>query len=378
MKVNQFKWSQSEGWTPKLIPGSDASVVFVFGSRPQLQQSNVLETLKANYPQSIIIGGSTSGEILDNEVFDNSVVVTAVNFEKTKIKLSFVSCDSNDKSFEAGKELAQNFDHSQLQHVLVMSNGLHVNGTELSRGMSKVLPAEVAVTGGLAGDAADFTETYVITNEMQSSVGVAAIGLYGNNLNINYGSAGGWRSFGPERTVTKSEGSTLYELDDKNALDLYKLYLGDKEKELPGSALLFPLLITRDKDKKGVVRTILSVDDGKQSMTFAGDISQGATAQLMRANTENLIEGASDAAKACIKGPNESNGDQLAILVSCVGRKLVMKQRVEEEVDVVKEIIGKDTKITGFYSYGELAPYENNESCELHNQTMTVTLISES
>ena len=212
---------------------------------------------------------------------------------------------------------------------------------------------------------------------MQSSVGVAAIGLYSDNLNINYGSAGGWRSFGPERTVTKSEGSTLYELDENNALDLYKIYLGDKQKELPGSALLFPLLITRTDETKGVVRTILSVDDTKQSMTFAGDISQGATAQLMRANTENLIEGASDAAKACVPESSIYNGDQLAILVSCVGRKLVMKQRVEEEVEIVKEIIGDNTKITGFYSYGELAPYENNESCELHNQTMTITLISE-
>tara|TARA_B100001094_G_C18177892_1_gene799019 strand:+ start:1812 stop:2948 length:1137 start_codon:yes stop_codon:yes gene_type:complete len=378
VKVNQFKWTQSKGWNPELTKGSDVSVLLVFGSRPQLQQSNILESLKSNFPQSIIIGGSTSGEILDNEVFDNSVVVTALTFEKTKIKLSFIPCDSNEKSFAAGEDLARNFEHSQLKHVLVMSNGLHVNGTELARGMSKVLPPNVAVTGGLAGDAADFTETYVVTNEIQSSVGVAAIGLYGDNLNINYGSAGGWRSFGPERTVTKSEGSTLYELDENNALDLYKIYLGDKQKELPGSALLFPLMITRADETKGLVRTILSVDDTKQSMTFAGDISQGATAQLMRANTENLIEGASDAAKACVLESSIYNGDQLAILVSCVGRKLVMKQRVEEEVEIVKEIIGDNTKIAGFYSYGELAPYENNESCELHNQTMTITLISES
>ena len=378
MKVNQFKWTQSKGWNPELTKGSDVSVLLVFGNRQQLQQSNILESLKSNFPQSIIIGGSTSGEILDNEVFDNSVVVTALTFEKTKIKLGFVDCDSNEKSFAAGEDLARNFEHSQLKHVLVMSNGLHVNGTELARGMSKVLPPNVAVTGGLAGDAADFTETYVVTNEIQSSVGVAAIGLYGDNLNINYGSAGGWRGFGPERTVTKSEGSTLYELDENNALDLYKIYLGDKQKELPGSALLFPLMITRADETKGLVRTILSVDDTKQSMTFAGDISQGATAQLMRANTENLIEGASDAAKACVPESSIYNGDQLAILVSCVGRKLVMKQRVEEEVEIVKEIIGDNTKIAGFYSYGELAPYENNASCELHNQTMTITLISES
>ena len=158
---------------------------------------------------------------------------------------------------------------------------------------------------------------------------------------------------------------------------MYKSYLGDKKNDLPGSALLYPLLIKPSDEEKGVVRTILSIDDSEQSMTFAGDIKEGATAQLMRANNENLIEGAIDAAKSCVNQELHSSGNKLAILVSCVGRRLVLKQRVEEEVEAVQDIIGNDVSIAGFYSYGELAPYGNNESCQLHNQTMTITLLSE-
>ena len=377
MNIFQTKWSPETGWTPSLPTESDISIAFVFGSRSILSDSSIISDLNGIYTDAIIVGCSTSGEIFGSEVNSDSLVLTAVSFDKINTRLSVVDCQTSDQSFSAGKELADQLVSDDLQHVLVFSNGLNVNGTELSKGMSTHLPNSVGVTGGLAGDGDSFTDTLVVTNNIESSTAVAAIGLYGNSLNVTYGSAGGWRGFGPERSITRSEGATLYELDGTSALELYKSYLGEKKNDLPGSALLFPLLIKPDDEEKGVVRTILSIDDSKQSMTFAGDIQQGATAQLMRANNENLIEGASDAAKSCVNDELHSSGDKLAILVSCVGRKLVLKQRVEEEVEVVQDIVGKDVSIAGFYSYGELAPYSNNESCQLHNQTMTITLLSE-
>lgn len=377
MKVFQTKWSPGTGWTPSLPADNDVTIAFIFGSRSILSESPIINDLKSFYAEAIIIGCSTSGEIFGSEVKSDSLVLTAVSFEKTSARLSVADCPSSDKSFSAGNELAGQLASDDLQHVLVFSNGLNVNGTELSKGMSAHLPNCVGVTGGLAGDGESFTDTVVVTNNLKSSTAVAAIGLYGNSLNVTYGSAGGWRGFGPERSITRSEGAVLYELDGTSALQLYKSYLGEKKNDLPGSALLYPLLIKPDDEEKGVVRTILSIDDSKQSMTFAGDIQQGATAQLMRANNENLIEGASDAAKSCVIDQLHSSANKLAILVSCVGRKLVLKQRVEEEVEVVQDIVGKDVSIAGFYSYGELAPYSNNESCQLHNQTMTITLLSE-
>ena len=107
-------------------------------------------------------------------------------------------------------------------------------------------------------------------------------------------------------------------------------------------------------------------------MTFAGDIPQGATARLMKANFDRLIEGAQGAAEK-----STSIIPDLAILISCVGRKLVLKDRTEEELESVRRIFGNKTVLTGFYSYGEISPFTPNSKCELHNQTMTITTLSE-
>jgi hypothetical protein len=124
-----------------------------------------------------------------------------------------------------------------------------------------------------------------------------------------------------------------------------------------------------------MVRTVLAIDETSSAMTFAGDIPQGSKAQLMRANTDDLVDGAKTAADNALT--DLSSDPQLAILVSCVGRKLLMKQRTEEEVEVVRDVLGERSSVTGFYSYGELAPIQKGKPCDLHNQTMTITLIGE-
>jgi hypothetical protein len=118
------------------------------------------------------------------------------------------------------------------------------------------------------------------------------------------------------------------------------------------------------------------VNEQDKSMTFAGDIPQGGTAQLMKTKVDDLVEGATAAAEASLRGLGDTRPD-LAILVSCVGRKLVMKQRVEEEVEAIRDVFGADTKIAGFYSYGELCPFHEGGDCRLHNQTMTITAFAE-
>jgi hypothetical protein len=205
---------------------------------------------------------------------------------------------------------------------------------------------------------------------------VSAVGFVGERLHIGYGSVGGWDPFGPERIVTRAEGNVLYELDGQSALALYRKYLGEQAGDLPASGLLFPLSIRADRSSRGIVRTILAISDTDQSMTFAGDIPNGSLAQLMRANFDRLVEGASGAARISVNPPGD-RGPKLAMLISCVGRKMVLKQRVEEEVEAVQDIVGPDTVLTGFYSYGEIAPFSPTARCELHNQTMTITTWSE-
>ena len=374
MKVKQILWKKGkESRLSDDFKSIDPDVIFAFGSKELLSDNNNCSLLTNEFPDAKILFGSTAGEIFDEYVYDDTISITGVEFEKTTIQTSEISILDIDNSFEAGKILIEKLPKEGLQHVFVLSDGQHVNGSELVKGMHSILSNETAITGGLCGDGANFTETLVGFSNPKSG-NISAIGFYGDGIHIGYGSMGGWDTFGPERVITKSESNVLYELDGKSALELYKEYLGDQAKDLPSSGLLFPLSIKVNDDDTPIVRTILNVSDEDQSMTFAGDLPVGATAQLMKANFDRLIDGASVAAN---RSSIDSSDTDLAVLISCVGRKLVLGQRIDEEVDSVKNILGDKTTITGFYSYGEISPFTPNAKCELHNQTMTITVFSE-
>lgn len=378
MKIEQTRWTKANDWEPGIPEalGESAQLVLAFGATSILREQAQFQEIRKVYPGACILGCSTAGEICGTRVLDNSLVTTAIQFEYTQLKGTQIKLSETVDSFQAGEQLAMSLDGAGLVHVLVISDGIKVNGSELVRGLVKHLPPDVAVTGGLAGDGERFEQTLVFLDDMPEEGRIAALGFYGTRLKVGYGSMGGWDPFGPERLITRSKGNVLYELDGQSALELYKKYLGEYAADLPASGLLFPLSLRAEKGESGLVRTILSIDEEEQSMTFAGDVPEGTYARFMKANFERLIDGAIDAAQTSYKVIGSSSPD-LAILISCVGRKLVLKQRIEEEVEGVRDILGDHTVLTGFYSYGEIAPFLPSAKCELHNQTMTITAFSE-
>ena len=380
MILEQLSWTPSYKWQTKLSQTTDnfkPQLVFVFGSRKVLSDTDLINELKSRYPHSQLIGCSTSGEILATEVNDESLAVTAVFFEKTKLHFSFLNVEESTDSYKIASQLVSPLLNNSLRHLFVLSDGLNVNGSELVRGFREMLPDSVSLTGGLAGDGADFIETFVFDEQgFPRTKLIAAIGFYGDSIQVGYGSFGGWDSFGIDRKITKSKENVLFEIDGTPALELYKSYLGDKASELPGSGLLFPLSLRTEYDQTPVVRTILSINEMEQSITFAGDMIEGAYVKFMKANIDRLINGSIKAAQTSLEN-SQNKSPEFALLISCVGRKLVLKQLVEEEVEAASEILGKDTVITGFYSYGEISPFSSGAQCELHNQTMTITTFSE-
>ena len=377
MKIEQRYWTASGGWQTEMASALDgaATLALVFGSTELLRAGDRMEEVRARYPGAPVLGCSTSGEICGTRVRDDSFAVTAVRFEHTTLKLAQVAIVEAGDSREAGKRLAMELTQPQLVHVLVLSDGLKVNGSELALGLRENLPADVAVTGGLAGDGSAFQHTLVCADGAPGEGLVAALGFYGERLKVGYGSLGGWDSFGPERLITRSKGNVLYELDGHSALELYKKYLGEHAAG-PAEALLFPLALRAGDEGYGLVRSVAAVNEEDQSMTFFGDMPEGGYARLMKANFDRLVDGAAGAAHAGYEMLG-SVEPELALLISCVGRKLVLKQRIEEEIESVREVLGENTALAGFYSYGEICPHGAITKCELHNQTMTITTFSE-
>jgi hypothetical protein len=372
-----FQHIRGEGWTEP--PGeldSESTLVVVFGGSDYIDDQEPFAELAAAYPQSEVVGCSTSGEIGGRKLLDDSLSVVVLAFDDTDVRVAQARVTDSTASEGVGRSLADQLIGDDLAAVFVLSNGLNVNGTALVAGMNSLLPEGVITTGGLAGDGEAFEQTWVLRGDDAALDRTVAVGFYGDNVVVTHGSQGGWDRFGPERRVTRSQDNVLFELDGQPALDLYKRYLGDHAAELPAAGLLFPLEIHQPDDPgKRLVRTILAVDEDNHSLTFAGDIPEGWIAQLMKANFDRLVDGAESAAEAL--GTDRHGRRPVCFAISCVGRRLVLRERTEDEIEAVADLLPEEARLAGFYSYGELSPHIEGEPCDLHNQTMTLTLISE-
>lgn len=379
MEVERLSWATGSGNEVLDLNQSAPDVIIYFGSTQSLSSDNVYEKLEQKWPDTIILGCSTGGQIFAQDVVDDGIFAVAMSFESTQVRLVSQTVSSSADSRACGVSLGEQLKAPDLSGVFVLSDGLNVNGSALVAGLTEMLGANVPLTGGLAGDADQFEQTLVGANAPPKSHVVAALGFYGSALKMGHGCAGGWDVFGPWRTITRAEGNVLYELDGEPALDLYEHYLGEEAKGLPGSGLLFPLQIQNPENAEHlVVRTILAIDREARSLTFAGDVPVGWGAQLMHGNFESLSDGAADAARQATRDfPAMNPSNSLALMVSCIGRRLLMGQRITEEIDAVNEVLGSQHTQLGFYSYGEISPHAVSNICELHNQTMAITILTE-
>ncbi|MDN3677241.1 FIST C-terminal domain-containing protein [Flavobacterium paronense] len=380
MKLQQLKVNENNEETVLFATdqfnSENANLVLAFGERTFLEKSKPFHKLKGLYPNANIVICSTSGQISNTNLVENNLVVTAIALEKTNSKVTEIDILLNSDIQVLGNTIKEDLLSEDLKSILILSEGSFINGTELINELILQTKEAVPIFGGLAGDEYNFEKTIVGLNNDASPGKIVAIGFYGDNIHFGFGSEGGWSDFGPEREVTHSEKNVLYKIGDRFALDLYKEYLGKYAEELPGSSLYFPLSMKENLKSESVVRTILSIDEESKSMTFAGNIPVGSMVRLMKGNFDKLIDASYNAAALIHK--NQCNDPQLGLLVSCVGRKIVLGNRIEEEIEVVKEVFGDKMLVCGFYSYGEISPTLSKVACELHNQTMTITTMFES
>jgi hypothetical protein len=369
--ISKYESGELKTQTPQASINSNlVQLVLVFGEK-DLIQKDTYSKVKEHFPNANILLTSTAGEIVQEEVIDNSVIVAALQFSKSDVKTSSVNIKDYADSFDAAIDLSNKLPKEGLVHVLVFSDGNLVNGSELVKGFEKSIPKNVMTTGGLAGDGSNFHSTLVGINEEPIEGRIVAIGFYGDHIHITHGTQGGWDAFGLEKTVSKSINNVLYEIEGQNALDLYKKYLDYEAKNLPGSALLFPLSVTIPGTSEPVVRTILSINEDEKSMTFAGDVPVNSKVRFMKANFDKLTEAARGAANNSLK--NQKGNPDFSLLISCVGRKLILGDKTSDEVQSVINTFNGKTAIAGFYSYGEISPFNDGKACQLHNQTMTIT-----
>jgi len=354
---------------------SSVDILFSFGDRETIKNREVFEKLREIYPNAEIVGCSSSGNILGESISEASIVASAVTFDKGEVHISVEDFTDEENQYLVSRRLIEGLPKENLKHVFILSDGLNMNGSALAKGANDAVGEGISITGGLAGDGIDFEETLIVANEEAKDNRVVAVGFYGESISVESGCYSGWDEFGILRKITKSKGNILYEIDGKPALELYKKYLGEYANDLPKSALDFPMSIKEDKEDEAIIRSVLGIDEENQALIFAGDVPEGYLARLMKTNIDGLIDASEIAAKQISKINKKS---ALGLVVSCVGRRIVLKQLSDEELESIAMTLESNVQLVGFYSYGELAPFSNELlSCSLHNQTMTLTVVYE-
>lgn len=370
MRVKQYLFESPENIDEVAIMNGEGFVL-VFSDRELLENRDWIKKLSEG--QKDVIYVSTAGEIYDDGVTEGKIVITDFSFQKTKTKhLKFNKLNYNSDT-EMGKAIYNDLEKEGLKYVWMFSDGHLVNGENVINGFEELNENHIHLYGGLAGDGNDFNKTIIGINQCSAEGDLIVIAFYGDDLVMNSSYGGGWWQFGPLKKVTKSVDNIVYEINGKPALDVYKKYLGPDAEELPSSALLFPLCLINENQMEGVVRTILSIDEGDKSMTFAGNIPEGSEVKMMRATLDDLMSAAYDASEELAHDGEDTN-NSFVLAVSCVGRKLVYESHVDDEFYSIKKWF-PNTTIGGFFSYGEICP--NHDENLLHNQTLTLTELYE-
>ncbi len=380
MKVTNYLYNNVDGWQPKISHVNDkVRFIISFGQVQFIREDNFVKNLEHYFPNAEFIGCSSSGEILDDNFYENSLVLSAIEFEKTQVKIVSHPLDDHTSSRDIAKSLVTQLSdcEQKLNHVFVLADIHRMCPDEFLDYINEHLPIGVAMSGGMAGNMkSDFADNWVWHNHSGAINQILAIGFYGDNLKVGTGSFSGFDAFGPKRKITKSDGNIVYEFDGQPALDLYKSYLGDEADRLPESSMVFPILLLESEfDDEGAVRGVLDVNEQEKSIVFAADVPQGSYVQLMHTNLNNLVNACE---QACIDAKDMIDDEpDFALLVSCVGRKSCLDNRIFEEVEGVCDVLGDECKISGFYSFGEMCPDKNTKKTLLRNQTMTVTVFKE-
>jgi hypothetical protein len=376
MQLDTLEYS-NQTWSPIKQAINDpqaAALVLVFGNSDQSNPAQLYNGIRERYPNARIIGASTAGNILGDEIHRTDAIATAIRFKQAKVHIASTRFSPNDNTRDLARQLLAQLPAEGLRHVLVLTDGLLLSGSELAEGFNRSKP-DILISGGMAADGKRFQSTWTMADDLPCSSQIVVAGLYGDSLAIGCGSYAGWSAFGATRKVTRSSGNILYELDNEPALALYKRYLGTFATDLPESGMRFPLSIQTDDNNPGVIRTLLGIDEENQSIRLAGNIPQGSYTRLMHPNFNRLINGAEEATRSA---PRINQEPALALIVSCVGRRSVMADQVEDELCVIQDSLGEKVQLTGFYSYGEIGPMQaTGNQCHLHNQTITVTSIYE-
>ncbi len=320
----------------------------------------LLDELNTILPQAMIIGSTTDGEIMSGKVSTNTTVLSFTTFTMTRLS-SYCSVHQSD-GYYSGQAVAQNLIGEDTKLIIAFADGLKTNGEAFLEGISSI-DNTVIIAGGLAGDNATFTQTFVFTKDTILTNGVVAVALESTSLHVYNDYNFNWHRVGKYLTLTKVKENRVYTIDNRTAVDTYKHYLGDKmEERLPAVGIEFPLICVHNG--VSVARAVLSKhEDG--SLSFAGNFKEGDKVQFGYGDPEEILKYSKS-----ILGRLQHHPSEAIFIYSCMARRHFMPNSIERETLFLNAV----APVAGFFTYGE---FFTSSKKELLNQSMTLISLSE-
>ncbi len=372
-----LSYDLTTGWS-KSFPDLDSenTLIVVFAAHEYCDSPQPLEELCNAFPQSKIIGCSTPVVVCDGALLEGAISVGIIRFKHTQIRLSYASVQAFEESRTAGQNLGKHLADAGLKGVLIFSDGVTTEATDLVRGLQEILPPNVTIAGGLAsGHTLD--DTWILCDGELKRFHACAVGLIGNTVELTRATGGGWRLIGAECKATRTSGRTLFELDGEPAKDVYQRQVGsDVGFGLRKSATRYPLTVRLPSLEMQIVRDVNSIDEESGAIELAGDIPEGVIVQVMTTTEDEILDGVDEAIERMRSKTILPQNNALAVCVSCAGRRTVLLEKTSEEAALAHDGLGHGIHQIGMYAFGEISTTSSGPP-HVHNETITIGLIRE-
>ena len=362
--------SQADGFKP--------TIAIVFISIKQ-DRNTVCQIL--NKEGIDILGATSCGEFIDGYQGEGSTVIMLLDLNRDTYTILLEEVGDRDVIDVATDLTEKALQKFKRPAFILCSTGLSVKGEFFSgpamlHTVEKIMGSQVNIYGGMAGDDATFTGTFVFTNGKETDKGMVALVLDEEKISLQGMAISGWKALGTIKTVTKSDDNWLYEIDGQPALEIYLRYLGKQSISKKITNIMeeigfyYPFLTIDAGDP--VIRTPLMIDEEKNAIKVDFPIPAGKQVQFSMPPDFDIIENVLEKANE-IKSTNQFGAEALLIF-SCAGRHTALGPLISSENDGLHEIWEVPT--AGFFTYGEYGKGANGRS-QFHSTTCSWVALKE-
>jgi len=343
-----------------------------------IDYQDVLNSIQDKWPGLQVIGCTTDGEMSSQLGFvEDSVSLTLFASDTIEITTGVGRDASKDLVAGAQSAYEQAKSKTTLPPALcvVTPASLTFSSEQVVNAIKSVVGPDVPLFGAVAGDQWRFQQTYQFFNDEVLVDSVPMI-LFSGPVCVSSSTQSGWQTIGPVGTITEVTGNVVHKIDNGTALDFYKSLLGDDA--VPTGDR--PLAILDSNENISRLRASNEAYDPETgSITFFGEFSVGDRVQITLANRNDILEGTRASVQLAKSKFPATASPSAAMFFSCSARKLLLGTRTNEEYEILKNEIGQDLPVFGFYGYGEIGPaFSGDGHCEFHNETFVTVLFGES